>query len=367
MNTIEQILDLARWAPSGDNEQPWRFEIVDDSHFVVHGHDTSDWCVYDLDGRASQIAIGALLQTIEIAASEHNYQATFSRRQDIPDNTPTIDVYLTKDESHKISNLLPYIKKRTTQRRPLSTRTLTPHQKSMLEEAVGNEYKVIWLEGRKKRWQMAKLLFRSAYIRLTIPEAYEVHKKNIEWNAQFSEDRIPDQAIGVDTLTLKAMRWTLKSWKRVQMMNKYFAGTLLPRLQMDLLPGYCCAAHFLLLANKPLGDIDDYLEGGKAVQRFWLTTTSLELQLQPEMTPLIFSKYSTDGTHFTNNNTGLSRSIEIVNEFDNITHKKSTTNRVFMGRIGNGSLPTSRSIRLPISNFSLRYQAPEPILPRHPK
>ena len=27
---LVKILDLARWAPSGDNTQPWRFEIVDE-------------------------------------------------------------------------------------------------------------------------------------------------------------------------------------------------------------------------------------------------------------------------------------------------------------------------------------------------
>ena len=28
--TLTRILELGRWAPSGDNTQPWRFEIVDD-------------------------------------------------------------------------------------------------------------------------------------------------------------------------------------------------------------------------------------------------------------------------------------------------------------------------------------------------
>ena len=28
--TIEEILNVARWAPSGDNAQPWTFRIVDD-------------------------------------------------------------------------------------------------------------------------------------------------------------------------------------------------------------------------------------------------------------------------------------------------------------------------------------------------
>jgi len=346
MNPIEQILDLARWAPSGDNEQPWRFEIVNEKHFVIHGHDTSDWCVYDLDGHASQIAIGALLQTIEIAASGSGYRTEFSRRQEVPQNKPTIDVYLTRVERLKASELLPFIKKRVTQRRPLSTQALTPQQKKTLEEAVGDNYKISWIEGNKNRWQMARLLFRSAHIRLTIPEAYEVHKKNIEWNAQFSEDKIPDQAIGVDALTLKVMRWTLKNWNRVQMMNRYFAGTLLPRLQMDLLPGYCCAAHFCLLADKPLESIDDYLEGGKAVQRLWLTATSLGLQFQPEMTPLIFSRYSSKGLKFTQTLAGLTRAAGVADKLSRTLVDEETTHAIFMGRIGFGAIPVSRSIRL---------------------
>ncbi|HWW68783.1 MAG TPA: nitroreductase family protein, partial [Duganella sp.] len=67
--TLEQILELARWAPSGDNTQPWRFEILDARRLIVHGHDTRDHCVYDLDGHPSQISLGALLETMAIAAS----------------------------------------------------------------------------------------------------------------------------------------------------------------------------------------------------------------------------------------------------------------------------------------------------------
>jgi len=33
---IMQILDMSRWAPSADNVQPWRFEIIDDEHIIVH-------------------------------------------------------------------------------------------------------------------------------------------------------------------------------------------------------------------------------------------------------------------------------------------------------------------------------------------
>jgi len=67
--TLLKILDLARWAPSGDNTQPWRFEIVSDKHLAIHGNDTRDWCVYDFNGHASHMAHGALLETLRIAAT----------------------------------------------------------------------------------------------------------------------------------------------------------------------------------------------------------------------------------------------------------------------------------------------------------
>src|SRR6187402_2826174 len=97
MSTIEQILDLARWAPSGDNTQPWRFEIVDAMHVVVHGFDTRDHCVYDLDGHPSQISIGALLETIVIAASQHGLRADITRRKQSPDSKPTFEVGFVED------------------------------------------------------------------------------------------------------------------------------------------------------------------------------------------------------------------------------------------------------------------------------
>ena len=212
---IEKILELARWAPSGDNTQPWRFEIVSESHFVIHGYDTRDWCVYDLDGHASQIAIGTLVENIAIAASDLGLRAEFRRQRDQPETTPTIDVKLIGDVGIARDPLVDFLRHRVTQRRPLSTMPLTPVQKQRLEDSVGPEYSVTWIEGAANRSRLARLLSRSAKIRLTIPEAYEVHRQIIEWNTQTSDDRIPDKAAGLDPVGLKLMRWAMASWSRV--------------------------------------------------------------------------------------------------------------------------------------------------------
>src|SRR3954466_7856437 len=94
---IEQILDLARWAPSGDNTQPWRFEVTGTHALTVHGFDTRGHCVYDFEGHPSQISLGALLETLRIAASSYLLRADIKRRRDAPDDKPAFDVRLAAD------------------------------------------------------------------------------------------------------------------------------------------------------------------------------------------------------------------------------------------------------------------------------
>ena len=69
MSDALAVLELARWAPSGDNSQPWRFSVDGQDRITVYGHDTRAHCVYDLDGRPSQISLGALIESIAIAAT----------------------------------------------------------------------------------------------------------------------------------------------------------------------------------------------------------------------------------------------------------------------------------------------------------
>lgn len=352
LRPVEHILDLARWAPSGDNEQPWRFEIVDDTHIVIHASDTRDWCVYDLDGTSSQIAVGALLETLSIAASTQGMRAEFSRRQSSPDTAPLIDVILTGDATVTPDPLAPFIPARVTQRKPFTTRRLAAAHKEALERALGEGYRVHWLESPPAKRRMAKLLFHNAHIRLTTPEAFEVHRRNIEWGAQFSEDRIPEEALGLDRPTRRVMRWALAGWNRVQFLNRFLAGTWLPRLQMDVRTALGCAAHFVIIARGPLETIDDYLAGGRALQRFWLEATRLGLQFQPEMTPVIFSRYVARSLRFTSVAREQALAARLADDLDAILAGDGhALQRVYMGRVGYGPAPESRSVRPPLEKL----------------
>jgi hypothetical protein len=347
---LADILELARWAPSGDNTQPWRFEVIDHHHLVVHGFDTREHCVYDLDGHPSQIAHGVLLETLAIAASAHGLRAEIRRHPDTPDTHPAYHVELVPDSSVTPDPLLPHIRQRSVQRRPMRTTPLTPAQKQALQDAVGNLYTVRWFEGGQ-RWRLARLMFDNARLRLTLPEAYSVHRDIIEWNARFSEDRVPDRALGLDAMALKLMHWVMASWRRVEFFNTWLAGHLVPRIEMDLLPGLLCGAHFAILADKRPETVDDYVAAGRAVQRFWLTATGLGLQLQPEMTPLIFGRYVRERVSFSRLSSATSRAESLYRRLSALLPGNAVEQTVFLGRVGRGRPAASRSLRRPLNNL----------------
>lgn len=349
--TLEKILDLARWAPSGDNTQPWRFEIVDARHLVVHGFDTRDHCVYDLDGHPSQISLGALLETMRCAASLFRLSMRAERRPGLPDTRPTFDVAFSSAPAAEPDPLALAIEHRSVQRRPLSTRALTAAERQALQAALPPGYRVLWLASWSQRWAMARLLYHNAGLRLTMPEAHQVHRAVIEWKARYSNDRIPAQALGVDPLTARLMQWVMQSWDRVAFFNTWLAGTVAPRLQMDLVPALACAAHFVLVADQRPRTTDDYVAAGRAMQRFWLAAARAGLQLQPELTPLIFARYVRENRPFSRAPGMHARARALARQAQLVIGKHDFEHAVFMGRIGAGAPARSRSLRLPLSTL----------------
>ncbi len=341
---IEKILDLARWAPSGDNTQPWRFEIVSDNQITIHGFDTRRHVLYDFDGHASHMAHGALLETLRLAATRFGLQAKWQIRPASSDELPIYDVTLTPSEVGE-DLLVNCIESRTVQRRAMRTTPLTETQKDALKDAVGDRYALQFFEPFKERLAIARLLWENAGIRLTCPEAYPVHRDVIEWNARYSEDRIPEQAVGVDPITAKLMRWVMQRWERVDFFNRYLGGTIVPRVQLDFIPGLACAGCVLMRPTKPATALIDYVHAGVALQRLWLTTTSLKLYLQPEMTPLIFRWYVQAGRVFSVHSEINRKIAALATHFEEITGSQRTDSHTFFCRIGYSREPFSRSIR----------------------
>lgn len=195
------------------------------------------------------------------------------------------------------------------------------------------------------------MLADNGRIRLACPEAYEVHRSIIEWGARFSADRIPDQSLGVNALTARLVKWELKSWSRVDFVNCYLLGTLAPRVQLDFLPALLCGAHLLLRPVRPPVVLLDYVDAGVAMQRLWLTATACGLQLQPQMTPVIFRWYVRSGARMSVLPEIDRSAAVLVEQFERLASAGTGDAFAFFCRVGDGIPPRSRSIRKPLDEL----------------
>ncbi len=347
---IERVLDAARWAPSGDNTQVWRFELTGKESCRIHTHDTRDRVVYDLDGNPSRLAVGALLENVRLAATQHGRRATVRRVPGTGERGHAFDVELAADPSGRADPLAPYIPIRSVQRRSLATIPLTALEKASLESAAGPDHGIVWLESLRTRCAVARLLVANARLRLTMPEAFDVHRSVIEWKAQFSDDRIPDEALGLGPATLFATRWAMQRWKRMEILNAV-GGTFWPRVEVDFVPAVRCAAHFVVVAARPPATADDYLVAGGAVQRVWLTATKLGLQLQPETTPLIFASYVRAGRRFSTAPGAWEQAVSLSGRLAKVAGPGAERG-VFMARIGHGPAAAARSTRRSVEQLA---------------
>lgn len=345
------VLDQARWAPSGDNTQVWRFRRTGELSFDVLATDTRDWVVYDLKGEASNMAHGALLETAAIAASTRGYRLEITKIDRSDERNPIYSCQLVADPSINADALAPYIELRSVQRKPMGTRPLTLQEKHELETSLPAGVKVHWFEGSELKWQVAKLMYGNAYTRLIMKEGYDVHSKIIEWDAKFSKDKIPDQALGVDAVTAKLMKWTLGKWERFEFMAKYLGGTILPRIQLDFVTSLRCSAHFVLYTENTVDGLDEHMQAGRALQRFWLTAAKLGLGFQPEQTPVIFSSYLKHRVEFSTNPVAISNAAKMDAQLVAMLPTHVYQNKVFFGRLGRSTLPESRSIRLDLDKL----------------
>jgi nitroreductase len=360
MTLARDVLELARWAPSGDNSQPWRFRLESETAIVIFGYDTSSHVVYDLDGWASHLSHGALLETLSIAASQFGCHARIELPQTTGPAPLAYRVELDHDTTIAADPLGAAISRRTVQRRPMRPRALTAAERNILERAA-MPFASRWFESLQARHRVASLCAQNARIRLTIPEAYAVHRSVIAWNTTDSADRLPDAALGADPLLLSIMRRTMSSWDRVDRANR-LGGTWVPRLELDYLPGILCSAYVALIAPAASDALADRIAAGRAMQRLWLVATALNLQMQPQYTPLVFARYAREGRVFTQTATAQAAARTIDGALEELLGPGVARRAVWLARIGPARSVPGRSLRLPLSE--LIVHAPPDQLPQ---
>jgi len=351
--TLERILDDARWTPSGDNSQPWRFEIRGADEVVVH-LSYENLSVYEYrDGEPVRLAGGMLIESLRIAASAHG--RAISWQSEGGDRHSRITVRFTPSADVVTDPLFSYLHARTVNRWSYKDRPLRPEERDALDATLGDELQVTWYEAAEQRREFAKLAAQATAVRLSTPEAFPTHQGIIDWKLRLSPSKIPSGALGLDRPTLFFMGLGMKSWPLTRLMNRLGGITMAAR-QMDHIPINASSAVFAVrLAQTALPSEQRaraVLQAGQHIQRFWLTATRLGLAMQPALATLIFADYGEKQAHFTVDS-GASRKAAALAAGFRSFFRDGPSDFVFMGRIGEPRFvqPDCRSVRRPLAEL----------------
>ncbi|HVZ09839.1 ThiF family adenylyltransferase [Rhodopila sp.] len=348
---IDHILHAARWTPSGDNEQPWRFERAGQETIIIHPTArTPDNPYHYRDNQPNVLAIGMLLESLRIAASRHRRRFDWTLESTDP---LRVRGQFVLDETIQPDPLFAALPQRSVDRNRYRRRALTERERTALAGAIDGQLRLDWYTTLGQRWRFARLSARATAIRLRAPETFRVHQRIIDWRATLSPTRIPAAALGLRRSTLRIMRWALQSFSRTETLNR-LGGTLSAAIEMDYGPILSSAGVFTL--RFPAGgptDTTAVLNAGRHIQRFWLTATRLGLAIQPAMAVLIFAHYGEQqgetGAGFTQDARARADGRHLAEGFAALFGEK-TRPFVFMGRIGqpHRRMGISRSTRLPV-------------------
>ena len=232
-------------------------------------------------------------------------------------------------------------------RKPYQRKQLSQPVIESLRKAAGGrkETKLCLIEKGKEKNLLANILALNDRIVFENNKLHDFLFTHIRW----SKDEIETtrDGLSINSLELGAFQSqfmkVLSSWKVVQFMNIFGFSRFVPMQSYQL----CKGASALCLLSFAGTGLDSYFNGGRALQRIWLTAASLGLSLHP-MTGLVYLIHTvrSGGEGLSNNhNKMLLKAFDKLRELCPLGENESI---IMAFRIGYADPPSDKSLRLPM-------------------
>jgi len=340
-----QIVGAGILAPSGDNCQPWKL-YYDGTKLHLVNLPERDTSLYNVNDIASFIAFGAMIENMNIVAQSLGYIPSVSLF--LKGEKSSVVASISFTEGQTVSDpLLPYIPQRCVNRKPYKRKKLSQSVIGSLQKAAGesNSAKLCLIDKGEEKNLLANILALNDRIVFENKKLHDFLFTHIRWSKdeiETSRDGLSINSLELGAFQSKMMQ-VLSSWNIVQFLNIFGFSRFVPQQSYQLCKG---AAALCILSYSGTG-LDSYFNGGRALQRIWLTATSLGLSLHP-MTGLVYLIHTVHcgGEGLSNNHTKmLLKSFDKLKQFCPLGENESI---IMAFRIGYADPPSDKSLRLPL-------------------
>ena len=278
---IRYIIEAGIQAPSGDNNQPWKFSHTHDTISLYLDRD-SDHSFFNVRQIASIISCGAVIENMHLAANALGLDARIDYLPAGENSNHMATVSLLRpDHPGPRDPLAGMLWERHTNRTFYGKKPVPESVIEALQTTIAPfpGARLHLITDKAKRIQMAKLVYKVDRIRTEHRPLHEHLCKMI----RFTEAEALEKKDGLPLKNLEAgaagelFLKTTRPWPIMNLANILGLGRM---VAMHAMAGILNSSGVALLTvdgMKPR----DFLTGGQALERLWLTLAQEELSMQP--------------------------------------------------------------------------------------
>jgi molybdopterin/thiamine biosynthesis adenylyltransferase len=277
---VSYVIRAGIQAPSGDNAQPWKFSYKGNTICLYLDRD-ADHSFFNINQLASVISCGAVLENMRVAATAFGLEAEIDYLPSAGKDDLMAFMKLVYS-GVRTDALFESIWRRRTNRKFYEKRALPPSVLDDLRKATGDRYpgvRLHFITDRSDLREAARMIYNVDRIRTEHRPLHEHLCRMIRYSheeAMEKRDGLPLknlEAGPAGELFLKVTR----PWWLMNLMNRIGVGRL---VAFHSYQGILHASGVGVL-TVPGMKTEDFLKGGQALERLWLTLTHKGLAVQP--------------------------------------------------------------------------------------
>lgn len=275
-STIFEILRDACQAPSGDNTQPWRFEVRENTIHIINESD-KDTSLFNWRQVTNHVALGACIENLRISAEHRGFSVALKFFPDAQNRLIVAEAVLTSGVVQ--NDLAPYIAQRATNRKRYHNRQIESEklaELSMLAKDIGG--RVAFVSDKDGVRRIAHTVSTGEKLALENKSIHDFLFSHITWTKEEDEKK---HGFFIDTFEFNFLQKTMFRLFRNWNILKFFLSLGVSRLIVrDIRNIHLTSATFGAIVI-PNDTDEDYLRAGMLLERLWLTASKLGLSLQP--------------------------------------------------------------------------------------
>lgn len=280
---IDYIIKAGIQAPSGDNAQPWTF-AKSNNQIGLYLDRAADDSFFNVNQMASLISCGAVIENMKVAATRFGLTADICYGQD----GRTAQMDLSRTDAIEQDTLAEYIWKRKTNRKLFDTGKVSQALLDELRSSIQGipDTDIHFITDRLQLKKLARLVSKTDRIRTERQDLHEHLFKMI----RFSVDEALNKRDGFYIKNLEAgmhgeaFLRTTRSWPVMNVANKLGFGKIIAKTAYDAIINSSGAG---LVVTQGFQE-GNFLNGGRALERVWLTLTRYGFELQPMTAVTLF-------------------------------------------------------------------------------